>query len=86
VNYDPAGQDGQNVALIILTDQYLTPEMLKNGTQGQALVQAVLGGATFYKDYVYFNKQDGTDDIAAAINQIGGKIAFNKVGLYAIGT
>lgn len=86
VNYDPSGTNGQNVALIVLTDQYLTPDVQKLGTQGQALVQAVLGGATFYQEQVYFNKQDGTDNIAPAITQIGGKIAFGRVGLYAIGT
>lgn len=85
VNYDPEGTDGQNVALVILTDQYLTPDVEKSGTQGQALVQAVWGGATLYQDQVYFNKQDGSDNIAAAISQIGGKFAFGRVGLYAIG-
>ena len=86
VNYDPNGSNGQNVAFIILTDQYLTPDAQKLGTQGQALVQAVLGGATFYQKQIYFDKQDGTDSIASAISQIGGKIAFGRVGLYAIGT
>lgn len=85
VNYSPAGTNGQNVALLVLTDQYLTPDVQKLGTQGQALVQAVLGGATFYQNQIYFTKQDGTDVIAAAIAQIGGKVAFGRVGLYAIG-
>lgn len=85
VNYDPNGKDGQNVALAILTDQYLTPDIEKLGTQGQSLVQAVIAGATFYQDQMYFNKQDGSDSIVLAIAQIGGKIAFGRVGLYAIG-
>lgn len=85
VNYDPNGKDGQNQALIILTDQYLTPEMQKFGTLGQALVQTVLGGATFHKRQIYFNAQNGQDDITQAIAQIGGKVAFDKVSLYAIG-
>ncbi|MCE3267817.1 MAG: hypothetical protein K0R49_69 [Burkholderiales bacterium] len=85
VNYDPNGKDGQNIALLILTDQYLTPDMQKLGTRWGVLVQAVLGGATLYKDQVYFNKQDGTDDIVPAITQIGGKVVIGKVGLYAIG-
>lgn len=84
VNYDPKGTDGQNQALVILTDQYLTPDVQKLGTQGKALVQAVWGGATFYLDQVYFNKQDGTDDITSAIGQIGGKLGFGRVALYAI--
>jgi hypothetical protein len=85
VNYDANGADGQNTAVLILTDQYLTPDIQKGGTQGKGLAQAVLGGATFYQDQIYFDKQDGTDDITAAINQIGGKVAFGRVCLYAVG-
>lgn len=85
VNYDPSGTNGQNVALAVLTDQYLIPDVQKLGTQGEFLVQGVLAGATFYQDKVYFNKQDSSDDIAPAIAQIGGKIAFGRIGLYAIG-
>lgn len=88
INYDPAGADGQNVALAILEDQYLTPEMEKQGTNGDVLVRAVIAGANFYQDQIYFTKQDGTTDaglLAAAITQLGGKIGFGKVMLFAVG-
>lgn len=85
VNYDPAGTDGQNAAVVILVDQYLTAEMQKLGTQGKSLVQTVFGGAAFYQDQIYFNQQNGKDNIVPAISQIGGKLGFGRVCLYAVG-
>ena len=85
VNYDPAGTNGQNIAALALVDEYITPDVRKQGTQGKYLVHAVLGGAAFDRALVYFNKQNGTDNIAPAIAQIGGKIVFGKVCLYAVG-
>ena len=85
VNYDPKGTNGQNNAVLILTDEYLTPDMEKLGTQGKVLAQAVFGGATFYYPKIYYNKQDGKDDLKVPISQIGGKTAFNRVCLFAIG-
>lgn len=85
VNYDPNGTNGQNTAVFVLVDEYLTPDMIMGGTIGKSTVQVCGGGAVFNANLVYFTAQGAGDNLATAISQIGGKIINNQVCLFAFG-
>ena len=81
-------KEAEKIALseaVASTSTVNNPDMEKLGTQGKHLAQAVFGGATFYYPRIYYNKQGSVEDIRTPISQIGGKTAFNRVCLYAIG-
>lgn len=79
VNYDPAGSNGQNVPVAVLTDCYLTAEMA-NGTGdtppgvGGGMIEVCWGNASLIAANLWWTEPNDGDDLTTVFGIASTKI------------